>query len=252
MTRTVREHFDAVAALCEFDAGITVDLTEQIVGTQDLRGMTVLEIGCGIAGRRQQDYFLEKKSANAYIGLDFSLTSLKVCGAPVTRGGFIQADMEKLPIKTGSIDCVFSRGTVTYARDLSNTLSEIQRVLKPGGCAYLDFSRNNFYVRLIRLGSFCFGWLPLNGRRSLSRFTARICLPLASRILGKKGGSTNRKKMEQVLLASFFSPAHVRPATLDAVTHIFKEGGCRDVAQIDVVDGPAYSNTTTFIVRVQK
>jgi ubiquinone/menaquinone biosynthesis C-methylase UbiE len=50
--------------------------------------------------------------------------------------GFVRGDFDELPFQTGSIDHVFSMEAFFYAADPHQTLTEIARVLRPGGTFY--------------------------------------------------------------------------------------------------------------------
>jgi len=53
---------------------------------------------------------------------------------------FIQAEVSLIPLKHSSIDAVLCIGVLAYVDDLSATLEEIYKVLKPGGYAILQMS----------------------------------------------------------------------------------------------------------------
>ena len=60
------------------------------------------------------------------------------------RVSFIQADVHKLPFRSDFADVVVSRGSLQQWQDWEQAFSEILRVLKPGGKAYIGrgFSAN--------------------------------------------------------------------------------------------------------------
>lgn len=65
------------------------------------------------------------------------------------RVSFIQADVHELPFRSGFADVVVSRGSLQQWKDWELAFSEILRILKPGGKAYIGrgFSAN------LRLGT---------------------------------------------------------------------------------------------------
>ncbi|MCX6357440.1 MAG: class I SAM-dependent methyltransferase [Candidatus Aureabacteria bacterium] len=99
-----------------------------------LKGRRVLDLGCGWG--EDAVWFAEQ---GAYtVGVDVSpkmlflargLASRKRVGESVL---FLRAAAESLPFGSESFDVVFGRGTLHHV-DLSGTLSEIYRILKPGG-----------------------------------------------------------------------------------------------------------------------
>ena len=66
-------------------------------------------------------YFFERAKANG-------------CGGRVSA---IEADACSLPFRDGYADVVVSRGSLQFWSDLGRGLSEVYRVLKPGGAAYI-------------------------------------------------------------------------------------------------------------------
>lgn len=49
----------------------------------------------------------------------------------------ILAPMENIPLRNNSIDCVFSINSLHHSNDLGKVFFELQRILKPGCCAYI-------------------------------------------------------------------------------------------------------------------
>ena len=103
-------------------------------------GAVVLEIGCGRgAGARlirqafnpalmhAQDLDIEMiRKARSYLGEAARNISLAV------------ADSVRIPFKDGSFDAVFDFGVLHHIPDWQAALSEIERVLKPGGVFYIE------------------------------------------------------------------------------------------------------------------
>jgi len=69
-----------------------------------------------------------------YIGIDLSHEALKRCvGYPFA----LQADIEAIPLKSGSVDFLFSVATLEHVPNPQAVLGEIDRILKPKGSAFL-------------------------------------------------------------------------------------------------------------------
>ncbi|HKJ09848.1 MAG TPA: methyltransferase domain-containing protein, partial [Gammaproteobacteria bacterium] len=49
------------------------------------------------------------------------------------RPGYVCGDVERLPLRDGSVDMVFSNLCIQWSNDLDRTLGEFRRVLRPGG-----------------------------------------------------------------------------------------------------------------------
>jgi len=99
-------------------------------------GETVLDLGCGsgYAGRALRD----TKGAGRVYGLDGAPEMARNAASYTDDAsvGFLVGDFDALPFADDSVDHVFSMEAFYYATDPHNTLSEIRRVLKPGGTFY--------------------------------------------------------------------------------------------------------------------
>ena len=75
------------------------------------------------------------------IALDSSLASLLLAGTHARRLGlgakvtFVQADAEAIPLTPNCVDRVTCRCGIMFFNDAGRVMSEVLRVLKPGGCA---------------------------------------------------------------------------------------------------------------------
>jgi len=87
---------------------------------------------------------------------------------PSDPSSFFTADMNYLPLKSGNIDLITVRFVVEHIKNIEPILSEIQRILKPGG-QLLILTTNTWspYILLGRL-------LPLSLKTTLIRFFYRI------------------------------------------------------------------------------
>ncbi len=94
----------------------------------DVRGLDVLEVGCG-AG--QCTRWLATHGARA-VGLDLSAGMLRAAGD--AGAPFVQADARRLPFADGSFDLACSAyGAVPFVADPERIMTEVARVLRPGG-----------------------------------------------------------------------------------------------------------------------
>jgi SAM-dependent methyltransferase len=107
----------------------------------EVRGLRVLELGCGAA---QWSVALAKRGAKP-IGLD--LSGRQLAHARRARGRarvslpLVQASAEQLPFAGGSFDIVFAdHGALTFT-DPHRSIPEVARVLRPGGL--LAFSQES-------------------------------------------------------------------------------------------------------------
>ena len=94
----------------------------------------VFEIGCG-GGINQQ--FYDPGRVSSFSGMDPSTKGLEFTREAVARKGW-QADVrqgfgEAIPFEDESFDCVVCTFTLCSVESQAGTLSELRRILKPGG-----------------------------------------------------------------------------------------------------------------------
>lgn len=91
---------------------------------------TVVEIGCGPGIIAERALFAEE-----YICADINLEFLKVASVVRPSGAFLNCRAEVLPLRESFADCVVAMAVLHHleSADLRLSLSEIYRILKPGG-----------------------------------------------------------------------------------------------------------------------
>jgi ubiquinone/menaquinone biosynthesis C-methylase UbiE len=96
-------------------------------------GKKVLEIGCGggiDSAEFARNGALVTSTDFTEIGVRTTSELLKEAGLPVNA---VQADATNLQFEDETFDCVYSFGVLHHVPDIDKALSEIKRVLKPGG-----------------------------------------------------------------------------------------------------------------------
>ncbi len=86
----------------------------------------VLELGCGKGPL--------SRVHSRYVGLDFSLRALRTFSGSMPS---VSADMQALPFHSSSIAFIFSWAAIEHVPHPELVLSEVERVLRPGGVALL-------------------------------------------------------------------------------------------------------------------
>jgi len=112
-------------------------------------GLSVLEIGCGLGTDAAQF----AKAGARYTGVDLTEAAIdlarrrfEISGLP---GNFQVADAENLDFADASFDRVYSHGVLHHTPDTARAISEIHRVLKPGGHAIVMlYHRGSYNYRI--------------------------------------------------------------------------------------------------------
>jgi ubiquinone/menaquinone biosynthesis C-methylase UbiE len=113
------------------------DEVRALIGNHDLRGKRILDFGSGLGGI---DILLaETYGAAEVVGIDIEPDLIKLARALVERRGlsdrvsFQLATPGALAFPDRAFDVVFSKDAMVHVSDKAMLLSEIARVLKPGG-----------------------------------------------------------------------------------------------------------------------
>jgi len=101
------------------------------VGGEDLRGVRVLDAGCG---RGALTALLAEQAAEV-IGMDLSegvrVAAMRTRGNPGVS--ILRGDILEPPLAEGSFDAVFSFGVLHHTRDCRAAFLSLARLLRPGG-----------------------------------------------------------------------------------------------------------------------
>jgi SAM-dependent methyltransferase len=107
-----------------FDVAAAADLGSQ---------STVVDVGCG---RGNHCFELVRRFGSRTVGIDLVLPPLHVAALSKERPSrveFVQADIERLPIHSASVDFVWCRDMLVHVRNLDAAVRECYRILRPGG-----------------------------------------------------------------------------------------------------------------------
>lgn len=107
-------------------------------------GFNILELGCGNAKQWEENF--EKLPANCTLTLTDFLEGM----VDTVRSKFsnksnvqvLQADIQDIPFDDASFDAVIANHMLYHVPDLDKALSEVKRVLKPGGKFYATTNGN--------------------------------------------------------------------------------------------------------------
>jgi SAM-dependent methyltransferase len=108
-------------------------LYEKIAGAIDLKGLDVLEVGCGRGVGAARVF--ERFAPRSLTGLDLAASAVRRAQSRHGRPGlrFLSGDAENLPFPGSSYDAVLNVESSHCYPDTLRFLSEVHRVLRPGG-----------------------------------------------------------------------------------------------------------------------
>ena len=97
-------------------------------------GDRVLDAGCG-TGRALSPLRAAVGPSGVVVGADLTPAMLAAAAAAGRdrAGHLLQADVARLPLRTGALDAVFGAGLVSHLPDPGENLRELARVVRPGG-----------------------------------------------------------------------------------------------------------------------
>jgi ubiquinone/menaquinone biosynthesis C-methylase UbiE len=126
-----------------------IQLYHHVVSAIDLTGCRVLEIGCGRGGG---SHFIKRyHNPVEMTGMDFSKRAVAFCQRRHNLPGlrFTHGDAEALPFDDESFHAVVNVESSHCYRSIPQFLSEVTRVLRPGGhLLFADFRRNRTLAAL--------------------------------------------------------------------------------------------------------
>lgn len=110
--------------------GVEVSLLKQEWGKY-FKGK-ILDLGCG-EGEIAREVFCYKGRTFVTWGLDNNKEMIKKAEKSGVYKQVILAGAEKIPLKNGVVDLVFSNSVLEHIKNIDKVLREVKRVLKPGG-----------------------------------------------------------------------------------------------------------------------
>ena len=120
-----------------------------MLGDLDIRGKTILDIGCGFGGPAMslvRDHGAEHVTAIDIEPLQIEQTTARAATEGLSDQVTCQLVVPgALPFENETFDVVFSKGAIVHVKDKTALYCEIFRVLKPGGSfVYDDWLKRGF------------------------------------------------------------------------------------------------------------
>lgn len=121
--------------LSEFDEPnrYSIQLYHRTATQADLAGKDVLEIGCGHGGGAS--YVMRSLNPASYTAVDINREGIRFCVETHEIPGlrFMHGDAQDVPLADGSFDIVLNVESSHVYPDFPKFLSEVNRLLRPGG-----------------------------------------------------------------------------------------------------------------------
>ncbi len=110
-----------------------IQLYHHVANAVNLRGLKVLEVGSGRGGGA--DYIKRYLGPARMVGVDFSDKAVNLCRQHYCVEGlhFVPGDAERLPFDDDSFDAVVNVESSHCYGSMAAFLTQVKRVLKPGG-----------------------------------------------------------------------------------------------------------------------
>jgi len=139
MSQVVKDTYDQLAPVYEerWSHYVQASLKAVVEGLHLTGDERVLDIACG-TGALESELFRQWPTLQLF-GTDLSLEMLRRARAkPDLSGvGWVQADVHRLPMPEGTFDLVVCANSFHYFQNPERALTDINRVLKPGGALVL-------------------------------------------------------------------------------------------------------------------
>jgi ubiquinone/menaquinone biosynthesis C-methylase UbiE len=91
-----------------------------------------------------------KSLGHKCLGLDYSRNVIEVAKAKDPQGVYVQGEAYHLPFRTGAFDAIVCVGVLQSLQSIDAAIWEIHRVLRPGGCLFLDGLNGKFWLHAFR------------------------------------------------------------------------------------------------------
>jgi len=119
---------------------------DKIIKYNDIKNSKILEIGCGMG--THAELFCKNVKNLDYTGIDITKRAVDITKKRFEirnlSGKIIEADAESMPFENESFDYVWSWGVIHHSKNTEKIISEIWRVLKPGGkCNIMIYNKNS-------------------------------------------------------------------------------------------------------------
>lgn len=201
----------------------------------DLAGLTVLDAGCG-GGRYAR---LAARAGARVVAVDHSIAVEKARLVAGTEGRavFLQADLNRLPLRPGSFDFVYSIGVLHHTPDTRAAFGALARMPRPGGRLSVWVYRRNTALQE-KLNDWA-RWLTVRSPRpallALCHGLAALgAIPLLNRTLNKVFNFSSLPSWRMRVCDNFdwYGPRYQWHHGVAEVRAWFREAGFEEIVEL--------------------
>ena len=127
-----------------------IQLFQHVTSAVDLRDKDVAEIGSGRGGGAA--YLTSHLKPRSMLGIDISKKAIAFCSKHYSneRLSFAHGDAENIPLADGAVDAIINLESSHCYGSMTRFLSEVRRVLRPGGFFLLSDHRDQDRAPILR------------------------------------------------------------------------------------------------------
>lgn len=189
---------------------------------EEVQGMAVLDAGCGTG---IFSAIFARNGAGRVVGIDISPGSLETARGlkekfNLANVSFERQDMLQLPFADGTFDIVWAWGTVHHTTDPLRAISELARVLRPGGSIFLAVYKRTKLTWIHEIIRKTLVKTPKRSWTALSKIMAFFLSPVVF-FFKKREKSRKGEKLEELILDWYFVP----------IRHYYAPDEIRDVLE---------------------
>ncbi len=217
---------------------------------EEVRGKSVLDAGCGTG---IFSIIFARNGAGRVVGIDISPGSLETAKGLKERFNLSNAefrlqDMLRLPFADAAFDIVWAWGTVHHTTDPLRAVSELIRVLRPGGSLFLAVYKKTKVTFIHEIIRKTLIKTPRRTWTALSKTMAFFLAPVVF-VFKKREKSRKGEKLEELILDWYFVPIRHYYAPEEIQDFLGKKGLA--VEQFLPASG-RFDSSSNFIFKARK
>lgn len=217
---------------------------------EEVQGMAVLDAGCGTG---IFSAIFARNGAGRVVGIDISPGSLETARGlkekfNLANVSFERQDMLQLPFADGTFDIVWAWGTVHHTTDPLRAISELARVLRPGGSIFLAVYKRTKLTWIHEIIRKTLVKTPKRSWTALSKIMAFFLSPVVF-FFKKREKSRKGEKLEELILDWYFVP--IRHYYAPDEIRDFLEGKSFEIEKFLPASG-RFDSSSNFIYKARK